>query len=90
MKINWKVRAKNPVFWVGLIGVFLSAVGVAPESLTSWEAVGNMIVDFVQNPVAIGAVVMAFIGVFTDPTTAGMGDSTNALNYTAPKKDVEE
>ena len=89
MKVNWKVRAKNPVFWVGLFGVFLSAVGVAPESLTSWEAVGNMLVEFVQNPVAIGAVVMAFIGVFTDPTTAGVSDSTQALSYVAPKKEAE-
>ena len=27
MKINWKVRIKNPYFWVGLLGVILSAMG---------------------------------------------------------------
>jgi len=87
MKINWKLRFKNPAFWVGLIGIFLSAIGVAPESLTSWAAVGEMLVNFVQNPVAIGAVVMAFIGVFTDPTTAGLSDSSRAMRYSEPNKE---
>ena len=89
MQINWKLRAKNPTFWIGLIGIFLSVIGVSPESLTSWDAVGNMLLTFIQNPVAMVSVVMAFIGVFTDPTTSGISDSSLAMTYNSPKKDAE-
>lgn len=30
---------------------------------------------------------IAILGVVTDPTTAGITDSTQALEYTEPKKD---
>ena len=39
MKINWKVRVKNPYFWVGLLGVILSAMGVSADMFTSWDIV---------------------------------------------------
>ena len=87
MKLNLKVRIKNPWFWVGLVGVILSAMGVSPETLTSWQAVLDMLLDFISNPFMIGTVVMALIGVFSDPTTSGIGDSTQAMTYSKPKKD---
>lgn len=87
MKINWKVRIKNPWFWIGLVGVVLSAMGVSPETLTSWGAVLDMLVDFISNPFMIFTVGAAIVGVFFDPTTDGLGDSSQALTYTAPKKD---
>ena len=37
MKINWKVRLKNPYFWFGLVAIILTAVGAEPEIFTSWE-----------------------------------------------------
>ena len=36
MRINWKVRAKNPYFWFGLIAIILASVGAKPEMFTSW------------------------------------------------------
>ena len=84
--MNWIVRIKNPWFWVGLIGVFLAAIGVTPEALTSWQAVYEMLAAFVQNPAAIGAAVMAILGLFVDPTTAGLKDSARAMKYTKPNK----
>lgn len=86
MKINWKVRFKNPYFWIGLMGVILSAMGVSPEMLTSWSAVGNALFEFIKNPFMIGSAVIAVLGVFIDPTTAGITDSDQALTYESPKK----
>ena len=40
-----KKRMKNPYFWIGLIGVILTAVGVDAETLTTWEAVWNAVCD---------------------------------------------
>ena len=87
MKLNLKVRIKNPWFWVGIAGVILSAMGVSPEDLTSWKAVLNMLVEFINNPFMIGTVGMALVGVFFDPTTSGFGDSAQAMAYPKPKKD---
>lgn len=87
MKANLKVRLKNPWFWVGVFGVVFTAIRVSPESLTSWDAVLEVLLDFVKNPFLIGSTIIALLGVFVDPTTAGVGDSKQALTYTVPKKD---
>jgi phi LC3 family holin len=87
MKINIPVRLKNPWFWVGLVGVVLSAMGVSPDMFTSWGAVWDAIVNLVSNPFMLGSVVLAVLGVFIDPTTAGICDSTNAMTYNKPKKE---
>ena len=85
MKINWKVRAVNPYFWIGLIAVVLASVGVSPESLTSWTILKNQLLALIGNPFAIGCVVIATIGYINDPTTRGIGDSEQALSYKKPR-----
>ena len=87
MKINIPVRFKNPWFWVGLGGVILSAMGVSPETFTSWSAAWNAVCDLFNNPFQIGCVVLAVLGVFVDPTTAGISDSRRALSYKSPVKE---
>ena len=87
MKINFLVRAKNPWFWVGIVGTILAAMGVSPEMFTSWSAVWDAVCSLFSNPFQIGCVVLAVLGVFVDPTTAGVGDSTRAMTYTTPNKE---
>ena len=87
MKINIPVRMKNPWFWVSLISVILTAMGVSPEMFTSWETVIQAIRDLVSNPYMLFSVTLAVLGVFIDPTTAGVGDSSQALTYIVPKKE---
>lgn len=87
MKINLKVRVKNPWFWVGLVGVILTAMGINAETLTSWQAVYDALLALVSNPFMLGSVFVAVLGVFVDPTTDGVTDSEQALTYDAPKKD---
>ena len=87
MKINFPVRFKNPWFWVGLCGTVLTAMGVSPEMFTSWGAVWEAVVNLIGNPFMLGSVVLAVLGVFVDPTTAGVGDSTRALTYKNPSKE---
>ena len=45
MKINWKVRLKNPVFWVGLavaiVLPILTSLGMSWEDMTTWAALGT-------------------------------------------------
>ena len=93
MKINWKVRVKSPQFWIGLVGVIASPIlaylGLGFEDLTTWSSIREVFAAFFSNPYLIGTVAMAvlsFIGVLTDPTTKGMGDSEQALTYEKPKE----
>lgn len=90
MKINWKVRFKNPQFWINLsvsiIGILLAYLNVNWEQMTSWPALGQLFVDAVKNPVIVFAVLACIWNAVCDPTTAGIGDSHQALKYTEPKR----
>lgn len=88
MKLNMNiiVRLKNPWFWVGLVGIILTAMEVSPEMFTSWGLLWDNIVALVQNPFRLGSVIIAILGVLVDPTTAGVGDSNLAMSYKKPKK----
>ncbi|MEA5002413.1 MAG: phage holin [Christensenella sp.] len=92
-KINWKVRVKSPQFWIGILGVIASPVlayyGLSYADMTTWESIGNILGQFFTNPFLIGTVVMAvlsFIGVLSDPTTKGLSDSEQAMEYKKPKE----
>ena len=84
MKINMTVRAKNPWFWISLVGVILTAMGISPEMFTSWQAVWDAIVQLVSNPFMLGTVIISVLGVFIDPTTKGVNDSERAMTYKKP------
>ena len=84
MKVNIPVRFKNPWFWVGVVSVAITAIGVDPQSFTSWAAVWDGIVSVLANPVQLVTMCLAVLAVFIDPTTAGVTDSDRALGYTKP------
>lgn len=85
-RLNLTVRAKNPWFWVGLTGVFVTALGITPENAASWPALAQAVQSAVTSPTALAAALAAVLGVVIDPTTAGVGDSQQALLYREPKK----
>lgn len=90
MKINWKVRLKNPVFWAELVAAILLPIlthmGTNWEAMTTWPALWNLLASAVQSPVIVVAVIVSIWNAVTDPTTAGIGDSVQALTYSKPKK----
>lgn len=87
--MNIKVRVKNPWFWVGVFSVAITAIGVDPQTFTSWAAVWEGIKAVLSNPVQLVTMCLAVLSVFIDPTTEGVTDSETALTYTAPKKKGE-
>ena len=91
MKINWKVRFKNPMFWASIFVAFIATVltqlGMSWEQVTSWATLGQILLDAVSNPVVVVAVISAVYNAIIDPTTAGLSDSKKALTYTKPKKE---
>lgn len=67
-------RWKNPWLWVGVMGVIGTALNVDATAFTSWTALWQGLIDFIQNPFAIGTVFMALLGTYVDPTTGGLKD----------------
>lgn len=84
--INILVRLKNPWFWIGIIGVLMTALDITPETVATWPDLFNSLVIAVQNPYTVASALIAVLGVIIDPTTAGVGDSTRALSYKNPKR----
>lgn len=89
MKINWKVRIRNPYFWiqigVAILMPILAYLGLAVEDLTTWAKVGQVLLEAVLNPYVLGLVVVSVFNAIQDPTTKGLSDSENAMTYTEPK-----
>ncbi len=84
--INWKVRLKNKAFWVAIIPaviLLVQAVGSVFGFTIDLSDIGAKLLSVVEAVF----VVLAIVGVVTDPTTAGISDSKQALTYTKPKKD---
>lgn len=84
IKLNLKARAKNKVFWIALIPAILLLIqticavfGIAIDLST----LGDRLIAVVE---AI-FIVLAILGIVTDPTTKGLSDSSKALTYTEPR-----
>lgn len=88
MKINWKVRFKNPVFWANLAAAILlpilAALGLNWEDMTSWPGLWEVLLQAAQNPVIVVSVIVSVWNLINDPTTSGLSDSKNALTYDKP------
>lgn len=86
--INWKVRVKNPVFWVqvavAVVLPILAYMGLGWEDMTSWAALGGIFLEAVKNPVILVSVAVSVWNAVNDPTTKGLGDSYRAMTYDKP------
>lgn len=76
-KINWKLRLQRKSFWVALIGL----VAILSQQL-GIKFLPDNVAEITNTILAIGVLV----GIINDPTTAGLTDSNQALDYTEPKE----
>lgn len=67
-------RHKNIYFWLGLIGVIFTAVGVDIETMTSWNILLDSVMNILSNPFALMSVIAAVTGVFVNPVSPGLKD----------------
>ena len=93
MKINWKVRLKNPYFYAALFLAIVAPVGtyfgVNADEITSWPIVFELTKKAVLNPYVVVTVIISVVTFLIDPTTKGLSDSKDALTYIKPKDDVK-
>ena len=84
MKINWKLRLQNKVTLTSLVLLIVTFIYQLLSILGITSTVSE---DTVTQLVLLLVDVLAAIGVVTDPTTKGLSDSEQALDYTEPKED---
>lgn len=82
--INWKVRIKNKTFWLTFIPAVLLLVQVVAAVFGYTMDLGDLGEKLMAVVNALFAV-LAILGVVTDPTTAGVKDSEQAMTYKKPK-----
>lgn len=83
--INWKVRLRNKTFWIALIPAVLLLVQVVAGVFGYALDLGDLGDKLLAVVNALFAV-LAILGVVTDPTTAGVSDSVQAMTYERPNK----
>ena len=88
--MNLKVRFKNPVFIARFLLAVLTPVlayaGLTAQDLTTWSALGDLLMSAISNPYVLSLVVVSVWNALNDPTTKGLKDSGQALTYRDPNK----
>lgn len=83
--INWTVRVKNKTFWLALIPAALLLVQVVAAVFGYTLDLGELGDKLLAVVNALFGV-LAILGIVADPTTKGVGDSSQALTYDKPKE----
>ena len=89
MGINWKVRLKNKTFWITAIPALLLVITSVLKIFdidVDLTSLNDQLIDVVFAVFAL----LAALGVVTDHTTEGFGDSEQALEYEIPKRITKE
>ena len=81
MKINWKVRFRNPVWVTSLVALVISTVY---QALAMFGVAPALTEDAVMQVVSAVVQLLTLMGVLIDPTTKGIGDSERAMEYEEP------
>ena len=70
--LNTYPKLKNPYFYLSVVALIFSASGVDFNQLTSWNLLGKALIDIINNPVCVVAVITAFLGIWNDNSTKGL------------------
>lgn len=86
--INFKVRAKNILFWVSVVVAVLTPVlayfGITMQEITTWQALVDVLFQAVSNPYVVVLMLVSLYNAILDPTTKGIADSPRAMGYERP------
>lgn len=82
MGINWKVRLRNKQFWIATIALLAALANqiaaVFGQDITVYSEQATEIAETIL-------LILSGIGIIVDPTTKGVKDSKQAMEYTEPK-----
>ena len=88
MNINWKVRFRNKAWVISFVSAIIVLIQVVAAVFGYTLDLGDTL-NKLKDVINAAFVLLALLGIVTDPTTAGVSDSTQALTYEKPKDDKE-
>ena len=78
--INWKLRFQNKA----------TLLAIASTVILLAQQLGFKLPDNIADVVNTFLTLLVLLGVINDPTTEGISDSSKALTYNEPKKELGE
>ena len=84
MRINWKLRFQNKT---SLTAIILAMIALVYQVLGLWGVTPGISENQVIKVAGMVINLLCLLGIVVDPTTDGVGDSTQALDYSVPKKE---
>lgn len=86
MNINWKLRLQNKTTLITLI---TTVVAFVYSILALFGVTPSIAQDQILNLAVMVVSMLASLGIVVDPTTSGVSDSSNAMQYEKPAEDDE-
>ena len=83
MKVNWKLRFQNKAT---LTAIVLAVIALGYQILGVAGVVPSISQDALIEVFGMIINLAMLLGIVADPTTAGVTDSTQAMEYTEPKE----
>lgn len=91
--INWKVRVKNPQFWLSVVLSFivppLAYAGIEFNEVTTWGKFFSVLGSGFANPYVVAMIIVSLYNSIVDKTTRGFGDTKIAKQYLRPRTDYD-
>ena len=85
--INWKLRFKNKTT---LVAIIVGIIALVYQVLNTFGVIPKIDQQQIVNIAMAVIDLLCLAGIVVDPTTAGVGDSQRALEYTEPRDDSKE
>lgn len=85
MSINWKVRFSNKAWVISFVSAIIVLIQVVSAAFGYTLDLGETL-NRLKDVINAAFVVLALLGIVTDPTTAGVSDSEQAMTYDKPKE----
>ncbi len=83
IKLNWKIRSQNPMFYIQIILSFfipvLGYLGLNWSEMTTWNSLFDMILSAFSNPYCLSIAAVSVFNAIVDSTSPGVSDSEHVL-----------
>lgn len=91
--INWKVRVRNPQFWLSVVLSFivppLAYAGIEFNEITTWGKFFSVLGSGFANPYVVAMIIVSLYNSISDKTTRGFSDTKIAKQYLRPRTDYD-
>lgn len=94
IKLNWKIRGQNPLFYIQVILSFfipvLGYLGMNWSDVTTWDSFFHVVFSALSNPYCLSIAAVSVFNAVVDSTSPGISDSEHVLCLKCLFSDCEE